>query len=73
MEALWTITDCAAFLKKSKRWLWNQLARRPEDPGSIPHFRIGSTPRFMPEVIRQWLLDGCPPAADFKEWNKKGR
>jgi hypothetical protein len=65
---LWTVRDCAAYLRRSPRWLWSTIAHRPEEPGSIPHFRIGSSPRFFPDDIAAWVRQGCPPAATFADW-----
>ena len=65
---LWRVPDAARFLGLSPRWVWRALTKRPEEQGSIPHARIGSSPRFVPEHVRQWVLDGCPPAATFQQW-----
>ena len=69
-ESLWTRRELAAFLRRSVRWLDLALARRPEEPGSIPHVVLPGSPRrravrFLPEHIRLWLAMGCPSAADF--------
>ncbi len=66
--ALWSVKDCAAYLKKSPRWLWSALTRQAIESGSIPHVRIGSSPRFFPDDIAAWVRAGCPPAATFAEW-----
>jgi len=66
---LWTVADAATYLRKSPRWLWSALTRRPEEPGSVPHFRIGKTPRFFPDDLQAWVRNGCPPAKTFTEWN----
>lgn len=68
-DGLWTIKESAGYLRRSPRWLWSALSRRPEEPGSIPHVRIGSAPRFFPDDIVAWVRAGCPPAATFSEWN----
>src|SRR5438552_1120503 len=64
-----TVTETAKFLCKSNRWIWSALTRGPEESGSIPHFRVGSAPRFFPADIATWVRQGCPPAATFAEWN----
>ncbi len=66
---LWNVKQCAAYLGKSPRWLWSAITRRGEEPGSIPHVRIGNAPRFFPDDIAAWVRAGCPPAATFAEWN----
>ena len=65
---LWNVESCAAYLGKSPRWLWSALRVSPEKPGSIPHVRLGRTPRFLPEHISAWVGQGCPPAAMFRAW-----
>jgi len=67
-SALWTVRECAAYLQKSPRWLWSALKRRPEEPGSIPHVRIGNSARFIPSDIEAWVRQGCPPASMFRHW-----
>ena len=67
-DGLWTVADAAKFLRKSPRWLWSALTRRPEESGSVPHFRIGASPRFFPDDLAAWVRFGCPPAATFAEW-----
>jgi len=64
---LWDVKACAKFLGKSPRWLWSAITRRPEEGGSIPHVRVGASPRFFPEDIAAWVRAGCPPAATFAE------
>ena len=71
VSPLWSVTSCAQFLGKSPRWLWAALAKPPEEAGSIPHVRIGSTPRFFPDDIRDWARAGCPPAATFNAWREQ--
>ena len=44
--------------------------RTAHEPGSIPHVRIGSSPRFLPSDLEAWVRTGCPPAADFAEWHR---
>ena len=68
VQSLWNMKECAQFLRRSPRWLWSIIARRPEEPGSIPHVRIGASPRFFPDDIAAWVRAGCPPAATFADW-----
>lgn len=68
MSALWTVRDVARFLRKSCRWIWYALQVPPSEPGSIPHVRLGRSPRFLPELIVRWVQDGCPPVATFEAW-----
>lgn len=70
-DALWNAKDCAAYLGKSPRWLWSALTRQPHEPGSIPHVRIGKSPRFIPADIQAWVRNGCPPAATFSAWQAR--
>ena len=65
VEALWNVKECARFLGKSVRWVWMSLARHTDLRGSIPHHRVGKSPRFVPEEVRAWVRAGCPPAAEF--------
>ena len=67
-NALWDVRACASYLGKSPRWLWSALTRRPEEPGSVPHVRIGKTPRFISADIEAWVRQGCPPASMFRSW-----
>jgi hypothetical protein len=72
VEALWDVRACAVFLRKSPRWLWSALKNRPDEPGSVPHVRVGATPRFVPADIENWVRQGCPPAATFADWCRLG-
>src|ERR1043165_2676066 len=67
-EHLWTVNEAAKFLRKSPRWLWSALNRRPEEAGSIPHVRVGAAPRFFPDNLAALLRAACPPAATFAAW-----
>ncbi len=69
MRALWTVRECAMYLRRSPRWLWSALMRQATEPGSIPHVRVGASPRFFPDDVAAWVRVGCPPAAAFKEWS----
>jgi predicted DNA-binding transcriptional regulator AlpA len=67
---LWDVKACAKFLGRSPRWVYRALSVPPSLPGSIPHFRLGASPRFIPDDISAWLAQGCPPAASFLAWKK---
>ena len=67
-DSLWTIADCAKFLRKSPRWVWSAISISPDCPGSIPFVRVGVSPRFLPAHVKRWVLDGCPPAATLRDW-----
>ena len=69
VSGLWNVKQCAHYLGKSSRWLWSALVKRPDEAGSVPHVRIGSSPRFLPEDMVAWVRQGCPPAATFAEWH----
>jgi len=68
MESLWTVAEAARFLRKSRRWLFGALRLPPSEPGSIPHVRLGRSPRFDPPTLRAWVVNDCPPADLFKAW-----
>ena len=67
---LWTVQDCANYLKKTVRWVQSATRRRAEIEGSIPHIRVGVSPRFIPDDIATWAKQGCPPAATYKTWQE---
>lgn len=67
-ESLWRVKELAEYLKKSPRWVWERLKLSADQPGSIPHYRVGDSPRFAPGLIRQWVMGNCPPAATLEEW-----
>jgi len=75
---LWTVAQAAKFLRKSERWMFGQLTLDESQTGSIPHVRLGRSPRFIPAELREWSAAGFPPAAAFKEMKdaekrKRGR
>jgi hypothetical protein len=69
-ETLWTVKQAARFLQKSERWIFGQLNIDENEHGSIPHVRLGRSPRFIPDDLRSWASEGFPPAAAFKEWKE---
>jgi len=73
---LWCVRDAARFLRRSPRWVWQAVARAPEERGSIPHVRLPGRRggvRFVPEEIHSWLAAGCPPAGDFYKMREARR
>ena len=68
---LWTVKEVAAFLRKSVRWVRYALRKPENEPGSIPHTKVGRTPRFDPAALKAWVEYGCPPAATLKTWQRK--
>ena len=68
-DTLWSVKECAAYLRRSPRWVWSALVVPASNAGSIPHVRIGASPRFFPADVMAWVRQGCPPAATFAEWN----
>jgi len=71
-DNLWTVKDAAAFLRKSSRWIFYALQTPENEPGSIPHSKLGRNPRFIPDDLRTWAAQGFPPAATFKQWKDAG-
>jgi len=69
-DALWTIKESAAYLRKSERWLWYALKTPEHEAGSVPHVKLGRSPRFIPDDLKAWAAAGFPPAATFKEWQE---
>lgn len=73
-DALWSISDLAKFLRRSPRWVFIQLARKPDEPGSIPHVRLRGKRggvRFIPSEIGRWVSDGCAPVAEFRKFHHR--
>ena len=64
-EAMWDVKTFSKYVGKSIRWTWEHLRKKPNERGSIPHLRIGESPRFEPDIIRDWARAGCPPAEQF--------
>ena len=72
-EPLWDVQACAQYLGRSPRWVWAALRRPPDSAGSIPHVRLGKSPRFFPDDIAAWVRAGCPPAAMLGQWQDAER
>jgi hypothetical protein len=70
---LGTVADVAAFLRKSPRWVFLALRQPEGTPGSIPHVRLGRTPRLIPDDLRAWAASGFPPVATFRAWQETER
>ena len=69
---LWTVKECAQYLRRSSRWVWEHVRIPLDTSGSIPHTRLpGGAPRFVPTDVIAWVADGCPPAATFLKWRGK--
>jgi hypothetical protein len=66
---LWNVPQVAKYLGKSPRWVWAALARPDEAPGSIPHHRVGRSPRFDPADIAAWVKAGCPEVRVWRNWS----
>ena len=65
VEALWDVARVAKYLRKSVRWVFLALRVPATEEGSIPHTRIGRSPRFDPATMREWVRLGCPPAEEI--------
>lgn len=62
---LWTVSDAAAYLRKSESWVWQAVRTPQEQAGSIPHAKLGKSPRFIPEKLQKWAASGFPAVAEF--------
>lgn len=51
-EPLWDLGDCAQYLRRSTK-----TVRRWAKAGTIPSRRIGTQIQFVPEEVRQWVLN----------------
>lgn len=49
IERLWRVTEVAAYLGKSPRWVRGEVAAE-----RIPYLRIGRSLRFEPSAIRSY-------------------
>lgn len=50
-EDLWTVAQAMKFLGVGKSWLYEACSK-----GEVPHVRLGANIRFVPEVLRKWVL-----------------
>ena len=48
--SLWTMEECATFLKITKSSLYHKVER-----GEVPCVRFGSRLRFIPSSVRSWI------------------
>lgn len=58
IESLWTVADVAAFLKASRRWVYQRV-----ESGELPHLKLGGLIRFDPEAVRAFVLGAPVPCA----------
>ena len=57
-EQLWTVRECAAFLRLGRNAIYEMAER-----GELPSFRIGSRVRFVPAEVRAWVERQRAPSA----------
>lgn len=50
-EDLWSVKQAMKFLGVGKSWLYDACGRN-----EVPHVRLGANIRFVPEVLRKWVL-----------------
>ena len=50
-----TTDEVAAVLRVTPR-----AVQKLADRGGIPFVRVGRLLRFRPEVLREWIAEGCP-------------
>jgi hypothetical protein len=65
LPQLWTVSEAAAYLRKSESWVWQAVRTPQEQSGSIPHAKLGKSPRFIPEKLQKWAASGFPAVAEF--------
>ena len=61
VKPLMTADEVAAYLKVSRKTLFNQRARR--DPPGALGVRIGRTVRWEPELLEAWIVEQRPETA----------
>ncbi|MCZ7646112.1 MAG: helix-turn-helix domain-containing protein [Planctomycetota bacterium] len=71
VDPLWSVDQVSEYLGKSPRWIYAALARPDDQPGSIPHFRVGRSPRFDAQEIAAWARASCPPLVDWRAWQAR--
>ena len=49
-EPLWTVHECALYLKKTPQAIYSMVSR-----GQIPYLKIGVAVRFDPRQIQAWI------------------
>ncbi len=57
-EGLWDAVDVATYLKTSRSWVYQHVARN-----ELPHLRVGGLLRFDPEAIRAFARGQMPSKA----------
>ena len=55
MAALWTAEETAQYLRLNL-----EVLRRKARTGEVPAVKLGHNWRFRPEVLEEWLAQGCP-------------
>jgi len=50
-EELLTVKQACQLLKVGKSWLYDACSRN-----EVPHVRLGTNIRFVPDVLRKWVL-----------------
>ena len=50
VEALWTVSDVASYLKVSRAWVYDRAAR-----GELPCVHLGGLRRFRPSAVVAWI------------------
>lgn len=54
-QPLWTAKEAAVYLRLNPA-----VVRLKARDGEIPGLKIGGAWRFRPEVLEQWVAEGCP-------------
>ena len=57
MPTLWTVEECAEFLRLSPEAVRCRLKRGQFPVGTYTH--VGRSVRFIPERVRAWVLKGA--------------
>lgn len=56
MPQLWTAEETAQYLRMNL-----EVLRRKARAGLVPAVKVGRCWKFRPEVLEEWLAQGCPP------------
>ena len=67
-ETLWDAKDVATYLKVSRNWVYDQVAR-----GRLPHVKIGGLVRFHPEQIRAVARGEAPAGGRVLAFDASGK
>ncbi len=49
---LWTIKEAAEYLRMSTSWVYKRVSA-----GEIPHHKLGTSVRFVPEQVEHWFAE----------------